>query len=125
MPQLIKQLFRFGVVGGVATLLNSAVFIILVNALKIEPLLGNFLAFLAAFSVSYFGHSWWTFKHTRHSKEKVMKFLLTSLIGLAVNSAFVWILMHKLHQSAYVATLPMIFVTPLFIFFINKSWVFK
>lgn len=123
--QLITQLFRFGIVGSLATLLNSVVFVTLVNSLKFQPLLGNLLAFLAAFCISYFGHSWWTFKNNRHSNEKLIKFLMTSLVGLGINSVFVCILMHRLHQSAYVATLPMIFVTPLLIFFINRSWVFK
>ena len=123
--QLMRQLFRFGIVGGLATLLNSVVFVILVDRLHIQPLLGNLLAFLSAFFVSYFGHSWWTFKNTKHSHEKLAKFLTTSLIGLAINSGFVWVLMHHLHQTAYVATLPMIFITPLLIFFINKFWVFQ
>lgn len=122
---LFGQLFRFGIVGGLATLVNSAVFVLLVDKLKLAPLLGNFLAFLAASFVSYFGHSWWTFKHTKHSHEKLMKFLLTSLINLGLNSLFVWILMHLLHQSAYIATLPMIFITPLITFAISKYWVFK
>lgn len=122
---LIQQLFRFGIVGGLATLLNSVVFVVLVDRLHIQPLLGNLLAFLAAFFVSYFGHSWWTFKDGKHSHEKLAKFLTTSLIGLAINSGFVWVLMHHLHQTAYVAALPMIFLTPLLVFFINKSWVFK
>lgn len=123
--QVIKQLSRFGMVGGVATLVNSILFIVLVNTLNIQPLLANLLAFLFAFLISYFGHSWWTFDHREHSKEKLAKFLTTSSLGLLINSCFVWILMHRLHQTAYVATAPMICITPLLIFFINRSWVFK
>ncbi len=125
MNQLIKQFFFFGVIGGLATLVNAAIFIVLVDILHFEPLLGNFLAFLLAVMVSYFGHSWWTFKHKQHSKEKVLKFLLVALIGLGINSTFIWFLMHLLHQSAYIAALPMILITPLATFFINKFWVFK
>lgn len=122
---LIAQLLRFGMVGGMATLVNSAVFIFLVDKLKLTPLLGNFLAFLVAFFVSYFGHSWWTFKHKRHSHEKFIKFLITSLVSLGLNSLFVWTVMHLLHQSAYIATLPMILITPVVTFAISKYWVFK
>jgi putative flippase GtrA len=122
---LIRQLFRFGMVGGLATVVNSALFLIFVDIFKVVPLLSNLLAFLCAFLVSYFGHSWWTFGHRKHSSEKLARFLMTSLLGLAINSCFIWILMHQLHQSAYVAIIPMIFMTPLLIFCINKSWVFK
>lgn len=122
---LINQLFRFGVVGGLSTLLNSLTFVVLVDSLKVQPFLGNLLASLLAFWISYFGHSCWTFGNKRHSTEKFLKFLTMALLGLSINTAFVWVLMHCLHQSAYIATLPMIFVTPLLIFFINKYWVFK
>lgn len=124
LPQIVKQLFRFGIVGGLATILNSLIFVLLVNWLHFRPLIGNFLAFLVAFLVSYFGHFLWTFKNKSHNRKKLVKFLITSLIGLAINSGFVWIFMHHFHQSAYVTTIPMIFITPLFVFCINKFWVF-
>lgn len=125
MLALVKQLFRFGIIGGLATLVNCVVFVLLVDSLKLQPLAGNFLAFLSAFLISYFGHSWWTFKNKHHNKERLIKFFMTSMIGLAINSGFVWVLMHYLAQSAYIATLPMIFITPLLIFYINKTWVFN
>jgi putative flippase GtrA len=121
----IKQLFYFGTVGTLSTLLNSVIFITLVNFFKIPPLLSNLLAFLSAFMVSYFGHSWLTFGKKSHSVVRLVKFLMIALGGLAVNSGFVGLLMHILHQSAYIAILPMIFITPLLMFFINKYWVFK
>lgn len=124
IPQIIKQVFRFGIVGGLSTLLNSVIFVLLVDSMHFRPLVGNLLAFLVAFWVSYFGHFLWTFENKSHNHQKLAKFLITSFIGLAINSGFVWLLMHHWHQSAYVATIPMIFVTPLMIFFINKLWVF-
>lgn len=125
MLALIKQLLRFGIIGGASTFINCIVFVWLVDYLKLQPLAGNLLAFLAAFLISYFGHSSWTFKHKHHNKEKLLKFFMTSMLGLAINSGFVWVLMHMLSQSAYVAILPMIFITPLLIFYINKTWVFN
>jgi putative flippase GtrA len=121
----IRQLLCFGAVGGMSTLLNSIIFVSLVDFLKIPAQLGNLFAFLSAFLVSYFGHLWWTFGNKPHSVARFIKFLAISLCGLTLNSCFVWITMHRLHQSAYVATLPMIFITPLLIFVINKFWVFK
>ncbi len=121
----LKQIFKFGVVGGLATLMNSVMFLVFVNSFKIAPLFGNFLAFLCSFSISYFGHARWTFDNQKHSKEKLIKFLIVSLMGLMVNSLFVWIVIHLLHQSAIVVTIPMMFITPLVIFYINKLWIFK
>lgn len=123
--KFFKQLLCFGVVGGVATLLNSFAFIFFVEELRLLPLVSNFLAFALAFWISYFGNSWWTFQSKEHSQKKIMKFLAVSLFGLLINSGFVWLLMHYFNQSAYIAALPMIFVTPIIVFFINKSWVFQ
>ena len=124
IPLPFRQLFRFGIVGGFSTLVNSVLFLLMVDVLYIQPLLANLFAFFCAFFVSYFGHSYWTFASTPYSKEKLMKFLGCSLIALGLNSFFVWILMHFLHQAAYVTILPMIFVTPLLVFAISKYWVF-
>lgn len=124
MHKHIKQLMKFGIVGGVSTLLNSAAFIFFVDILSIAPLMSNFIAFFLAFWVSYLGHSQWTFEHREHNKEKFFKFFLVCLIGLVINTFFVWLLMHVFAKSAYIAILPMIFITPLIVFFINKYWVF-
>ena len=121
----VKQIFKFGIVGGVSTLVSSATFLLLADSFKITPLLANFLAFLFAFSISYLGHSRWTFENQQHSREKLIKFLMVSLLGLTINSFFVWLLMHLLHQPAFVTILPMIFLTPLFVFFVNKVWIFS
>lgn len=125
MIELTKQLFRFGIIGGLATIINCIIFVLLVDFLKLQPLAGNFLAFSSAFLISYLGHSSWTFKNKQHNKERLIKFLITALIGLAVNSSFVWILMHYFNQSAYIAVLPMVFITPILVFYINKTWVFN
>ena len=124
IPLPFRQLFRFGIVGGVSTLVNSIMFLLLADVLHIQPLLANLFAFFCAFFVSYFGHSYWTFASTPYSKEKLVKFLGCSLLGLGLNSFFVWVLMHYLHQTAYVTILPMILVTPFLVFAINKYWVF-
>lgn len=120
-----KQVFKFGVVGGVSTLVSSGMFLMLADSFKIAPLLANFLAFLFAFSISYLGHSRWTFENQQHSNEKLIKFLMVSLLGLTINSVLVWLLIHILKQPTYVATFPMIFFTPLVIFCINKFWTFN
>lgn len=125
LPKMIPQLFRFGVVGGFSTFVNSAIFIFLADYLKLFPLVSNLIAFICAFCVSYTGHSYWTFKSTNDHKEQLIKFLTTSLIGLGINSCFVWIMMHVLHQTALIATLPMILVTPIFLFWVNRLWVFN
>jgi putative flippase GtrA len=125
MWQQFKQFFRFAIVGAGATLLNSGMFILLVELFRMRPLISNLLAFSMAFFVSYLGHSWWTFKSKQHSQKKLIKFLIVSLFGLLINSGFVWLFMHVYKQSAFIAVLPMIFFTPIIIFVINKFWVFK
>lgn len=120
-----KQLLKFGIVGGTSTLMNSAVFLVLVDAIKVSPLLGNFIAFLCAFSISYLGHARWTFDHKTHNHARLIKFMVVSLIGLGINSGFVWLLTYILHEPPRMAIIPMVCITPIVIFFINKWWVFR
>ncbi|MBS0350400.1 MAG: GtrA family protein [Proteobacteria bacterium] len=121
----VKELFRFGIVGITATLVNTLTFLALVKLFHVYPLLANFIGFVFASFVSYFGNFLWTFQNKKHSTKKIAKFLLVSFMGLGMNSLIVWFFMHYLHLSAYVTILPMITLTPTIIFLLNKFWIFK
>lgn len=123
--KFVKQILRFGIIGTLATAINCLLFLWFVNYLKWLPLLSNAAAFLVAFIFSYYGHSWWTFQSKNHSPKKLIKFLCVSILGLAINSAFVFTSMHVFKLSSYVAILPMIFITPLLVFVISKYYVFQ
>ncbi|HCR97954.1 MULTISPECIES: GtrA family protein [Halomonas] len=84
------QALRFIVVGGVATLTHMGVAALLFALLHGRYIaLVNFIAWLVAFGVSFWGHQRVTFKR----QTTLRRFLLMSLAGLATNYAALGLLL--------------------------------
>lgn len=127
---LAGQIGRFGLVGALATLTHVSLFTGLVKAGLASPLTANCLAFVPAFTLSFYGHFAWTFRCT-HLKLKrqiviaLVKFLVAALIGLALNSLWVYLVTDVLRVEYYYTNLFFVFVTPGFLFAFNKFIVFR
>lgn len=114
------RIFRFAVVGLLATAVHLAVatflFWILPQALTVVV---NSLSFAVAFVVSFVGHSRFTFG----AKGSSLKFLVTSLLGLCVNNgvavSIAWFTDQKL-LAIYIGTL----TAPVFVYLLSSRWVF-
>ena len=121
------QLLRFVVSGGLVTGLGVAVYALVALALNWHPQLGNLLAYLTAAGTGYVLHSRWSFRgHGSRSNlaRTGTRFLVVSLISLGLNSFWVWVLTEPLSLNPVWPILPMLFVTPLVTFTLNRQWVF-
>ena len=125
--RLLGQLLRFGVSGAVATALGVGIYAIVALVLKWHPQLGNFLAYAIAVASGYFMHSFWSFKG--HGSERThatkARFVTVSIISYALNSFWVWLLFNQLDLGRAAPIVPMLFVTPLVTFTLNRQWVFR
>lgn len=122
----ILQLLRFAVGGGLVTLIGSAVYWVAAVPGDISPMLSNLLSYLVAVTIGYIVHSRWSFRgHGAGNGWRTSgKFFAASLVSLAINSLWVWILLTVLHGAVWWPTITMIFVTPVIVFWINRKWVF-
>lgn len=125
--QIAGQLVRFLISGGLVTALGVAVYALVALVLKWHPQLGNLLAYLAAAATGYLLHSRWSFRG--HGKRDNLartgsRFLIVSFVSLGLNSFWVWLLTEPLALSPAWPILPMLFVTPLVTFTLNRQWVF-
>ncbi|HPO48961.1 MAG TPA: GtrA family protein [Spirochaetota bacterium] len=88
--KLLKRKFiKFGIVGGLGTITNLIIFFIFVDVLNFIPELIASIAFFIAATQNYLINHFWTFKeHTKDDNVSFsgwLKFILTSLLGLAIN----------------------------------------
>lgn len=125
--QIAGQLFRFLISGGLVTALGVGVYALVALVLKWHPQLGNLLAYLAAAATGYLLHSRWSFRG--HGKRDNLartgsRFLIVSFVSLGLNSFWVWLMTEPLALSPAWPILPMLFVTPLVTFTLNRQWVF-
>lgn len=107
---LLKQLTRFGLVGGLNTLID----ILVLNVLLLlwpttstpQILAYNALAYAAGAANSFVCNKYWTFKqHQRISRREPARFALTTLLGMVLNSAMLWLAGLALHSLPLNATL--------------------
>ena len=123
---VLAQLFRFILTGGFVTALGVGIYAIVALWLRWHPQIGNLLAYLVAMGAGYVLHSKWSFKdHGSRTQTTGIKFVTVSLISLALNSFWVWLLTEPLKLDPEWPILPMVFVTPAVTFLLNRQWVFR
>ena len=125
--EVLVQLIRFGLVGGFVTAVGAAAYWVPATFLGVHPLAANLLGYLVAAGLGYVLHSRVSFRgHGSRDNpvQRTGRFLIVSLISLALNSLFVGVLTGPLDGPTWWPVVPMIFVTPLVTFTLNRYWVF-
>lgn len=130
MKAFIGQIVRFGLVGIGVTFVHVSAFTLLVMQGLASPQQANFVAFLGASIVSFYCHFIWTFQCSQAIQkcEKAWmfgRFLVVALIGLGLNSFWVYFVTAVLAVHYYYANILFIFITPLVLFVLNKLLVFN
>ena len=124
---VVAQLIRFIISGATVTALGVGVYAIVALVLRWHPQLGNVLAYLVAMATGYVMHSKWSFRG--HGAERThatkARFVTVSLISYALNSFWVWLLFTYLQWGRAAPMVPMLFVTPVVTFTLNRQWVFR
>jgi putative flippase GtrA len=127
LPPMLVQLIRFGLVGGFVTALGAGAYWVPATFLGVPPLVANVLGYVVAAGIGYLLHSRISFRgHGSRDNpvQRTGRFVIVSLISLALNSLFVWALTGPLHGPTWWPVVPMLFVTPLVTFGLNRQWVF-
>ena len=124
--EIAGQLFRFLISGGLVTALGVGVYGLSALVFKLHPQVANLLAYGAAVSTGYLMHSRWSFRnHGRRSRITMVKFFVVSLVSLSLNSLWIAILTDLLGLSPAWPMVPMVCVTPIVTFLLNRYWVFR
>jgi putative flippase GtrA len=124
---LLGQLWRFAMTGGIVTALGVGAYWVLATFLGIAPLVANFIGYLVAVASGYVLHSRWSFRgHGRRDNlaRTTGRFFIVSLVSLGLNSLFVWVFTGLLGGPTWWPVVPMLTVTPLVTFTLNRKWVF-
>lgn len=125
---LVGQIVRYGLTGGLASIVNIGVYQLLASRLAVDPNVAWTIGFIAAVLVGYVTHSRWSFRgHGRRDNlaRTGSRFVIVSLISFGLNSAWVWLLVQHLALPLW-APYPLVLgLTPLIVFTLNRKWVFS
>lgn len=123
---MLGQVVRYTITGGLVTALGAVIYWVLAVFAGVAPLAANLLAYLVMVATGYVMHSRWSFRGhgDRRNPRTTLRFFLVSLVSLAFNSLFVWLLTGLLAGPEWWPVLTMLFVTPVIVFALNRQWVF-
>lgn len=98
MKNLIKQLFRFGIVGGIAFLIDYSVLFICTEYLGIYYLISSFISFTVSTVFNYIASVHWVFDvdQKKSQRRNFVLFIVFSVIGLGINQCIMWFGVEKL-----------------------------
>lgn len=125
--QFAGQVIRFGISGVFLTVLVLALSWGFEHWFAADPNLAFAIAFVIASGVGFVLHGQWSFKgHGGRDRAHVRlaQFFVSNIIGFALNQMFVWLVRKHFGLPFWVEAIPIMVVTPLVSFFLNRKWVF-
>lgn len=124
---MLGQLVRFVISGAFVTALGVGVYALVALVFRWHPQIGNLLAYVVAVGSGYLMHSRWSFRDHggKRTRSTQVRFIIVSLISYALNSLWVWLLFTHLDLGRAAPIVPMLLVTPVVTFALNRQWVFR
>ena len=116
---------RFGVVGLFATTVHVLVAIRLVSATALPVLFANLVAFLVAFSISFAGNYYWTFRAPGKPANAMRRYFLISVSAFSANTVLLAGLLRAGWLSPAGSTAAAAVVIPCITFLASRLWGFR
>lgn len=95
MKKLFSQLIKFGLVGGIAFLIDYGIMIFLTEVFKIPSLISAAISFTVSVIFNYIASVKWVFdvdKEKNSKTKELVVFILLSIVGLGINELIMWIM---------------------------------
>ena len=91
MNKLIKQIIKFAIVGGIATVIDFICLYIFKEFLNLNIILSNTLSFTISVIYNYIASIKWVFDVNKNSKFQFIIFVILSVIGLLINNGILYL----------------------------------
>lgn len=128
LDRQVRELARFALVGGLATIVHAAIYAVLTSLTSASAQAANLGGFVSAFGVSLLGHYGYTFREQagkRGLAASSWRLLITAVAGYSLNAGFVYFVTDILSADERFALVFMIAVTPVMIYGLSRFWVFS
>ena len=125
--ELVGQMVRFGLTGVLLTLLVAGGYWLVATAFGVEPMLALTLNYLVFTALGYVLHSNFSFRGygaRDRVATRTVRFFTVNTLGFLLNQVFVWVLVKQLDGPVWWSVIPIVLVTPLVTFSLQRQWVF-
>ena len=128
--QLIDKIFllkfvKFCLVGFSGVFVDFGMTYFFKEVVKLQKYVANAIGFTVAATTNYMLNRVWTFQSQNpHIAQEFSRFFLIALIGLAINSAIIWLMNEKMKVNFYLSKLVATGIVTLWNFLINAYFTF-
>lgn len=95
MKKLFNQLIKFGLVGGIAFIIDYGIMVLLTEVFKVPSLISAAISFTVSVIFNYIASVKWVFdvdKEKNSKAKELIVFIILSVIGLGINELIMWIM---------------------------------
>ena len=124
-PVISKEVYRFLIVGLLATIVHSICLIVFVEFLQQPATFSNLGAFFVAVVTSYIGHFYWTYKTSSTHQKTFTRFFILAFVGFILNYLIFYLMVDTMKWHYLVALSVVITTIPLLTYLGQKYWVFR
>lgn len=96
MKKLINQILKFGVVGGIAFVIDYGILFLLAKVIRLNELISAAISFIVSLTFNYFLSTKWVFEAKKQTPKEVIIFALLSVVGLGINEVLIYLGTKKL-----------------------------
>lgn len=121
---IYEQIFRFTIVGGIATIIDWIVYYLLFNSLNIDPLLANIFSFSVSVIYNYIASVKWVFNidEMKSKKKTFLYFIFFSVIGLLLTELLLYIFINRMTFDEMISKVVATFIVMIFNFVTRKMF---
>lgn len=121
---LLIQIFKFGIVGGIATLIDWIVYYIVYKFLHVDPLIANILSFSVSVIYNYSASVRWVFDVNKNNSKKKMfiEFMIFSIVGLIITEILLHLFINILSMNAMISKVISTVIVMVFNFVTRKMF---
>jgi len=91
MNKLFKQIIKFGIIGGMAFLIDYSLLYVFTDILGIHYLISSIISFTVSVIFNYILSIKWVFNVSENKKNTFIFFITFSIIGLLINQIIMYV----------------------------------
>ena len=119
---LLVQIFKFVIVGGIATIIDWIIYYIFYKLLKFNPLIANIFSFSISVIYNYIASVKWVFNVNKNKTKRRMfiEFMLFSILGFILTELLLWIFIDILSINGMLSKIIATIIVMIFNFITRK-----
>lgn len=124
--KLIRQILKFGVVGGIAFIIDYGIFTLLSQVFNIHYLISSIISFSVSVIFNYIMSIKWVFDvNKKQTTKDFIVFIILSVIGLGLNSLIMYISVDLINIHELISKIIATFIVMIYNFITRKIFVEK